>query len=235
MAQQQQANPNAPPPAPKAPSTQPDKNCNWSAAKGSGAPWKATSNCEPTPQAQNANPFPEGKSQKAADASAPATASEKSATDQHKATPAEANPFPEEESSKAADAANAPAKGPSGSSSSRFNLNSLNAPAGSEARISNGEGGYIHSPQLAAKDVKIGNFYLQTHDYKGAYDRFLEATRVAPEDGNAVFGLAESARGLSRVQEAITNYDIYLQAFPKGKKAKDAEKALAELTSPRKK
>ena len=108
-------------------------------------------------------------------------------------------------------------------------------PAGSEARISNGEGGYIHSPQLAAKDVKVGNFYLSTHDYKGAYDRFLEATRVAPEDGNAVFGLAESARGLNKTEEAITNYNVYLQAFPKGKKAKDAERALAELTSPRKK
>src|SRR6185437_1836729 len=55
------------------------------------------------------------------------------------------------------------------------------------------------------------------------------------QDGNAVFGLAESARGLNKTEEAITNYDIYLQAFPKGKKTKDAEKALAELTSPRKK
>lgn len=183
----------------------------------------------------NANPFPEAKSQKAADAAgAPANTPGKGATNQHKQSPSEANPFPEEESSKAADAANGPTKD-SGSSSSHFDLNRLNVPAGSEARISNGEGGYIHSPQLAAKDVKVGNFYLSTHDYKGAYDRFLEATRVAPEDGNAVFGLAESARGLNKTEEAITNYNVYLQAFPKGKKAKDAERALAELTSPRKK
>src|SRR6185437_12624074 len=161
---QQQTNPNAPPPAPKASPSRPDQNC---ATKGSGMPWKATSNCKPAPQAQDANPFPEVKSQKAANA------------------------------------ANSPTKGSSGSSSSRFDLNRLNAPSGSEARISNGEGGYIHNPQLAAKDVKIGNFYLQTHDYKGAYDRFLEATRVAPEDGNAVFGLAESARGLNKTEEAI--------------------------------
>lgn len=114
-------------------------------------------------------------------------------------------------------------------------MNRLNAPAGSAARISNGEGGYIHDPKLAAKDDKVGSFYLQTHDYKGAYDRFLEATRVAPEDGNAVFGLAESARGLNKTHEAITNYSVYLQAFPHGKKAKDAEKALAELSSPHKK
>jgi tetratricopeptide (TPR) repeat protein len=154
---------------------------------------------------------------------------------QHKQSPSEANPFPEEKSQKAADAANS-SNSSSGSSSSRVDLKRLDAPAGSASRISNGEGGYIHDPQLAAKDQKIGNFYLSTHAYKGAYDRFLEATRVAPEDGNAVFGLAEAARGLHKDKEAIANYSIYLEAFPDGKKAKDAEKALAELgASPKKK
>ncbi|MGH9586928.1 MAG: hypothetical protein ACRD3F_08235 [Acidobacteriaceae bacterium] len=230
--QQQQANPNAPPPAPRAPSSQPEKNCSWNAKKGSGTPWKGSSNCEPAPQAQDTNPFPEAKSQKAADtSSAPRTGE----ADQHRPPPAESNPFPEEKSRKAADAANPPANSHSSSSSSHFDLNRLNAPAGSEARISNGEGGYIHDPALAKKDEKVGNFYLSAHNYKGAYDRFLEATRVAPEDGNAVFGLAESARGLHKMQEAIANYSVYLQAFPNGKKAKDAEKALAELTPPRKK
>jgi glucose/arabinose dehydrogenase len=152
-----------------------------------------------------------------------------------KQSPSQANPFPEEKSQKAADAANTSAA-PSGASSSHVDLNRLDAPAGSAARISNGAGRYIHDPQLAAKDQKVGNFYLSTHDYKGAYDRFLEATRVAPEDGNAVFGLAEAARGLHRNKEAITNYSVYLQAFPDGKKAKDAEKALAELgAAPKKK
>src|SRR5690242_7133490 len=116
---------------------------------------------------------------------------------QQKQSPSEANPFPEAQSQKAADAASAPPK-PADSSSSHVDLKRLNAPAGSAARISNGNGGYVHSPELAAKDDKVGNFYLSTHDYKGAYDRFLEATRVAPEDGNAVFGLAEAARGLHK-------------------------------------
>lgn len=153
---------------------------------------------------------------------------------QHQQSPAQANPFPEAQSQKAADAANAPPK-PSHSSSSHVDLKRLDALPGSEARISNGEGGYIHSPELAAKDKKVGNFYLSTHDYKGAYDRFLEATRVAPEDGDAVFGLAEAARGLHKDQEAITNYNIYLEAFPDGKKAKDARKALEKLSPPPKK
>ena len=148
---------------------------------------------------------------------------------QHKQSPSEANPFPEEQSQKAADEANTASKPSSGPSSSHVDLNRLNAPEGSEARISNGAGGYIHSPELAAKDIKIGKFYLSTHAYKGAYDRFLEATRVAPENGEAVFGLAEAARGLHKDKEAATNYLIYLDAFPDGKDSKDARKALGKL------
>jgi tetratricopeptide (TPR) repeat protein len=212
---QQQPNPNTP-------STQPDKDCNWQAKKGSSGPWNATSSCPPSSR----NP---------ANGSTPALVPDKKSAGQEKPSPAAANPFPEAKSRKAADATNRPANAPSGTSSSHVDLNRLNAPAGSEARISNGEGGYIHSPELAKKDEKVGKFYLQNKDYKGAYDRFKEATLVAPEDGNAVFGLAESARGLQKTQEAITNYSIYLQAFPDGKKAKDAEKALAELKSPKKK
>lgn len=147
-------------------------------------------------------------------------------------SPQQANPFPEAKSQKAQDRANASSsKSTQGVSSSHVNLNRLNAPAGSASRISNGKGGYIHDPALAKHDDKVGDFYLQTGDYKGAYDRFLEATRVAPEDGNAVFGLARAAQGLHRNKVAATNYSIYLDAFPNGKKAKDARKALAELGS----
>lgn len=106
---------------------------------------------------------------------------------------------------------------------------------GSDSRISDGAGGFIHDPELAKQDDKVGKFYLQSGDYKGAYDRFKEATEVAPEDADAVFGLAESARGLHRMQEAATNYKLYLDAVPDGKRSKDARKALAELgPSPKK-
>jgi tetratricopeptide (TPR) repeat protein len=156
-----------------------------------------------------------------------------------KPAPGEANPFPEDISRKAADAANSTS--PDGKSaepdysSSHVDLKKFDEPAGSESRISNGAGGFIHDPQLAARDDKIAKFYLQNGDFKGAYDRYKEASEVAPEDGEAVFGLAESARGLHRPQEAATNYQIYLDAFPDGKKSKEARKALAGLTAPQKK
>ena len=151
-----------------------------------------------------------------------------------KPAPPDANPFPEDISRKAADAANAdaPAAKPAAPdySSSHVDLKALDEPGDRESRISDGAGGYIHDPKLAAQDDKVGGFYLQSGDFKGAYDRYKEATLVAPEDGNAVFGLAESARGLHLTQEAVNNYTIYLGAFPDGKKSKEARKALASLS-----
>lgn len=150
-----------------------------------------------------------------------------------KPTPEQANPFPEEQSRKAAEGSAPVAssgKQPAPDySSSHVNMKSLDPDADRETRISDGAGGYIHNPELAAKDDKVGGFYMQTGDYKGAYDRYKEATEVAPEDGDAVFGLAVSAHALHRDQEARQNYQIYLDAFPDGKKAKEARKALASL------
>lgn len=145
--------------------------------------------------------------------------------------PAQANPFPEAESKAAAAKANAAGEAPSssGSSSSHVDLSRFSAGASRDARISNGMGGYIHDPQLAKQDDRVGNFYLNTHDYKGAYDRYLEATRVAPEDANAVFGLAQAARGLGKTEVAESNYLLYLDAVPHGKHSKDARRALKSI------
>jgi tetratricopeptide (TPR) repeat protein len=100
---------------------------------------------------------------------------------------------------------------------------------GDDSPVSNGHGGYVINLTLAAKDDKVGQYYLQTGDYQGAYSRFKEATEVNPGDADAVFGLAEAARGLKHKDEAVENYKLYLDVVPDGSKAKAARKALAEL------
>lgn len=161
---------------------------------------------------------------------------------------ADDNPFPEDISKKAASDAGNPApdapaaksaKPPTSAdgsksapapdySSSRTGLKNLDS-NDPEARISDGAGGYIFDPKLAAQDVKVGGFYLTNSDYKGAYARYTEATKVDPTNVNAVFGLAEAARGLKLTSEAVENYRVYLDADPDGPKAKAARKALAQL------
>lgn len=194
------------------------------------------------PSSEDANPFPEATSKKAQEAAngAPTTDAKSSQQENGKRSPADANPFPEAMSKKAEDAANGAStpdakSGQPGSSSSHVDMKRFDTPADGESRISDGVGGYIHSPELAAKDDKVGKFYLQNGDYKGAYDRYKEATKVAPEDEDAVFGLAESARALHLNEEAASNYTLYLDAFPDGRKAKEARKELAALKTSSKK
>lgn len=162
------------------------------------------------------NPFPEAISRKAAaeagdstaDAPAPSTTS----------APSSGKPA-------AAKDSKPPAPDYSSSRTGLQNIDSDDP----EARISDGAGGYIHDPKLAGQDVKVGQFYFVNQDYKGAYARFKEATRVDPANADAVFGLAEAARALKLTDEAADNYRIYLDAFPDGSKAKSARKALAQL------
>jgi len=199
----------------------------------------ATLSCSAQQQTQNQDKTPPPATQQAPAAKKPTTADD--------------NPFPEEISKKAAQAdensapdaltgkSDKPPRSPEETkpgepkpddqdySSSRTKLQDIDVMSDRESRISNGAGGYILNPTLAAQDVKIGGFYLNAGEYKGAYTRFKEATEVNPENADAVFGLAEAARGLKLKDEAADNYRMYLDAYPDGPKAKAARKALAQL------
>ncbi|MFT4113028.1 tetratricopeptide repeat protein [Silvibacterium sp.] len=180
-----------------------------------------------TQQNQQQSPTPSSSQSSAPDANA-----KKASTP---ANTAQDNPFPEEQSKKAEAEANKPdsAKTASpadkGFSSSRSNFAGVASPLDSSSRISDGAGGFIHDPKLAEQDVKVGNFYMDRQDFQGAYNRYKEATEIAPENADAVLGLAKSAQALKKTQEAVDNYRIYLDAFPDAKKTKDVRKALAEL------
>lgn len=89
----------------------------------------------------------------------------------------------------------------------------------------------VYDPKRATEDVRVGKFYLKTGDYKGAYDRFKDATLYDHEDADAVFWLAEAARKIDHRPEAVQNYRLYLAAVPDGPNSKAARKALGELSA----
>ena len=225
--QQQSSDPYAPPPPPpQPPSTQPDKTCSAGAQRGSKGPWKTSSTC-PSPAAPNDNQ-PNNNQTNGTSASAPAQQPKKSTADD--------NPFPADVSEKAAadakardDEAAKPAPAAEGESSSRDKLDKLDLEGDRDNRLSDGAGGTIHNPKLAADDVHVGQFYLNREDYAGAYARFKEATQADPENPDAVFYLAEAAHRMNHKAEAVQNYQLYLDALPNGPKSKEARKALHDL------
>jgi len=211
---------------------------------------------QPKKGAAQENPFPEAQSQAAAqqgekqgsgaapDAPQPQDATQnapgKAAQPGSQAKPSSAdqNPFPEEQSEKAARQAQQPESSAPNSSSgsaddssySSSHVKGLDMPTTDETVPANLPASPLpYDPKLARKDANIGDFYMESGNWKGAYERFLEANRSDPGNAEAVFGLGESARHLHHEDEALRNYRLYLSALPRGPHAKEIHKALKEM------
>jgi Flp pilus assembly protein TadD len=75
----------------------------------------------------------------------------------------------------------------------------------------------------------VGSYYLSDRNYQGAYLRFSEAARLDPANLEAIYGLAASADGLHKKDEAVANYRLYVEVAPKGERVRAAERALRSL------
>ncbi len=178
-----------------------------------------------------------------------------------KPSTADANPFPEDISRQAQQQANEPSApdAPAPQTPPSTPAPSSSAPAGAKPAPGNSDYGDlnppveqaepprkelklespdgtadIYDPKRASEDVRVGKFYLQTGDYRGAYERLKDATAFDHENVEAVFYLAEAARKMNLPQEAIQDYQLYLTAGPVGQNAKAAKKALSELAPSKK-
>jgi Tfp pilus assembly protein PilF len=79
------------------------------------------------------------------------------------------------------------------------------------------------------EDLQVAGFYQNDGDYRGAYLRGKDAVSVAADDPNAHFVLAEAARKLGKLDEAMEHYKTCLKLDPIPKEKKVAEKALKEM------
>lgn len=185
------------------------------------------------------NPFPESQSEAAAkkvqqqeqredeDAAPPAPAPQNG-----KPSTAEQNPFPESKSEKAAHQDQQPSgasPGRAGGDFSSSQVKGLDLPETEAGPRTGPPPAHGFNPELAKTDTKVGMFYLQSGDYKGAYDRFVEATQSDPGNAEAVYGLGESAWHLNKRDEALRNFRLYLSALPDGPRAKDVRKAMKKM------
>lgn len=80
------------------------------------------------------------------------------------------------------------------------------------------------------EDVQVAGFYQNDGNFKGAYDRAKDAVSLDKDDPAAHLALAESARRMGKLDEALSEYKACLALDPVPKERKVAEKALTEMT-----
>jgi Tfp pilus assembly protein PilF len=75
----------------------------------------------------------------------------------------------------------------------------------------------------------VAAFYRDDGNFRGEYMRAADAVSIDADDPEAHFMLAESARKLGKLDEALTHYKKCLTLDPVPKTKKAAEKAVKEM------
>ena len=84
--------------------------------------------------------------------------------------------------------------------------------------------------QRELEDLQVAGFYQNDGNFTGAYARAKDAVSIAGDDPEAHLALAEAARRLGKLDEAMQNYKRCLELDPVPKTRKIAEKSLKEMT-----
>jgi tetratricopeptide (TPR) repeat protein len=81
----------------------------------------------------------------------------------------------------------------------------------------------------AQKLIQEGEAFLAKNQFESAHSNFVKALQIVPDDPVANFRLAESLKGLQRLDEARIFYRKYLSLQPNGKMADDAKRQISEI------
>jgi predicted Zn-dependent protease len=90
---------------------------------------------------------------------------------------------------------------------------------------------YVLNPLQAAKEMKIGEFYMKKGSWKAAARRFEEATRWDPNSSEGFLRLGEAQAKLGDEKAARAAWEQYLKLQPDGKHAGDIRKKLGQKTT----
>jgi tetratricopeptide (TPR) repeat protein len=83
--------------------------------------------------------------------------------------------------------------------------------------------------ERAEEDLKVSKFYEDAGKLNAAYLRAQDAVKYQPSDPETHFALAQVAQKMEKKDEAVSEYNAYLQLAPDGLRIKQAQKALSQL------
>ena len=87
-------------------------------------------------------------------------------------------------------------------------------------------------PHKAAKDIEVGDYYFKRKNFIGAESRYREALFYKDNDAIASYKLAVCLEKLNRPDEALIQYETYLEILPYGPESAEAKKAIERLKTP---
>jgi tetratricopeptide (TPR) repeat protein len=82
--------------------------------------------------------------------------------------------------------------------------------------------------EASSKDIEVGNYYLQTKNWKAARSRFESAMVLDPENPDVYWGMAEAEHHLGDFANAKAHYLKLLDYDPDGPHGKQARKELKD-------
>ena len=80
--------------------------------------------------------------------------------------------------------------------------------------------------ESAQEDERVGAYYLDQKQWKGALSRFESAVVLDPENPDVYWGLGEAQRHMGKLAEAKAAYEKLIEYDPDSKHGKDAKKIL---------
>ena len=116
-----------------------------------------------------------------------------------------------------------------GESSSKDSQIDFNAGPAPSAPVNPASENVNYDPHRAAKDIEVGNYYLKLKNYRAALERFHDALLYKPDDAEATYGLGVTQERMDLFELAYNNYSKYLEIFPEGPRAKEAEEGRARM------
>ena len=91
-----------------------------------------------------------------------------------------------------------------------------------------GRGAPPEHQETAVEDEKVGDYYLNEHNWKAALSRFESAVVLDPENPEVYWGLGEAHRHLGKFADARANYEKLIAYDPDSKHGKEAKKILKD-------
>ena len=88
---------------------------------------------------------------------------------------------------------------------------------------------YVLNPLEAKRNIDVGNFYWKKGDYRGALDRYRDATHYNPSSAEAFLRVGEAEEKLHNVDKAKAAFEKVIKLAPDSKFAAEAKKKLGSI------